>query len=261
MNATPFRVAPPEFVGAPWLEWAERSWHVPLCACLAYALMIEVGPGVAAGMIRSPSWLPHVLFGWNFALCAFSVYGAGVLVPFLARAGPDVCTPLGPESTDGTVGYALSLFTLSKIVELGDTVFIILRQRPVSWLHSIHHATVLPLTWHLYVAKASTGPLFAGLNYVAHTFTYGFFALTQVPRVRKAAIRNGVWVTVVQMVQFVFGAAACVWALVANALGHECGTAPSSAGLALGMYFLYFGLFASMTKERTARVTGGAKEA
>lgn len=42
----------------------------------------------------------------------------------------------------------LQMFVFSKVPELGDTVFIILRKRPLIFLHWYHHVTVLLYTWH-----------------------------------------------------------------------------------------------------------------
>ena len=40
------------------------------------------------------------------------------------------------------------LFLISKVAELGDTVFIVLRKSPLHLLHWYHHITVLVYSWY-----------------------------------------------------------------------------------------------------------------
>lgn len=48
---------------------------------------------------------------------------------------------------DKVAAFWGTLFSLSKVIELGDTAFIILRKQPLIFLHYYHHATVLIYTW------------------------------------------------------------------------------------------------------------------
>lgn len=44
-------------------------------------------------------------------------------------------------------GFWSTMFVLSKVPELGDTLFIVLRKQPLIFLHWYHHATVLVYSW------------------------------------------------------------------------------------------------------------------
>lgn len=48
---------------------------------------------------------------------------------------------------DQVAAFWATMFVLSKVPELGDTVFIILRKQPLIFLHYYHHATVLVYAW------------------------------------------------------------------------------------------------------------------
>ena len=61
-----------------------------------------------------------------------------------------VCVPPTPRYGRGPVGFWVVLFIFSKIPELGDTVFIVLRKKPLIFLHWYHHVTVLLFCWHAF---------------------------------------------------------------------------------------------------------------
>ena len=59
-----------------------------------------------------------------------------------------VCSsPLSGWGT-GPSGFWVMLFIFSKLPELIDTVFIVLRKRQLIFLHWYHHVTVLLFCWH-----------------------------------------------------------------------------------------------------------------
>ncbi|NWI18136.1 ELOV6 protein, partial [Crypturellus soui] len=76
------------------------------------------------------------------------------------------------------------LFMLSKVVELGDTVFIVLRKKRLIFLHWYHHVTTLIYTWFAYIQSTPGTLLFTAMNCTVHTFMYSYYAM-------RAA---GIWV-------------------------------------------------------------------
>ena len=73
---------------------------------------------------------------------------------------------------DGWEGLFLALFIYSKLFELIDTVWLVLRKSPLSVLHCWHHVSVLLYCWHAYSTRTSTGLWFATINYVVHALMY-----------------------------------------------------------------------------------------
>ena len=54
------------------------------------------------------------------------------------------------------------LFIYSKVPELVDTAFVVLRKKPLIFLHWYHHVTVLLYCWHSYYTLSSAGLYFVG---------------------------------------------------------------------------------------------------
>lgn len=55
-----------------------------------------------------------------------------------------------------------------QIPELGDTIFVVLRKKPLIFLHWYHHVTVLLYCWHSYYEQTTYGLYFISMNYTVH---------------------------------------------------------------------------------------------
>ena len=66
---------------------------------------------------------------------------------------------------------------MSKAVEFGDTIFIVLRKRPLTFLHVFHHCTMLIASWYVGTQVAPTARWFATINYFIHSIMYTYYAL------------------------------------------------------------------------------------
>lgn len=147
----------------------ENNYVFPVCAVLAYVLFCVVGTKIMAD--RKPFGLETPLALWNLFLALFSAWGALRTVPhmFLMLSTmtfeETICESVYKAYGGAGVGFAVSLFCLSKTPELIDTVFIVLRKKPLIFLHWWHHVTVLLYCWNAYVATASNGMFFVSMNY------------------------------------------------------------------------------------------------
>lgn len=68
----------------------------------------------------------------------------------------------------------------SKMVEFGDTFFIILRKKPLIFLHWWHHITVLNAVWLTSFHWDPVGRWFGIVNLGVHALMYSYYALKSV---------------------------------------------------------------------------------
>ncbi|CAG7820282.1 unnamed protein product, partial [Allacma fusca] len=109
---------------------------------------------------------------------------------------------------------------LSKIVELGDTVFIILRKQKLIALHWFHHAATLMMCWIGYEYYETAGRAFF-VNAFVHSFMYSYYALKalgfKVPKNVSQALTT---LQIVQLSAGVYGAMYILYLLVVE--GRPC---------------------------------------
>merc|ERR1711936_510683 len=86
-----------------------------------------------------------------------------------------VCTPSFLEENPVTALWTW-LFVLSKLPELGDTVFIVLRKQKLIFLHWYHHVTVLIYCWYSFSEYTAPARWFIVINFVVHSLMYTYYA-------------------------------------------------------------------------------------
>lgn len=267
-----------DFDAAPGVAFAGAHWEVPLVAVCAYLLVCYFGTRIMAKRQRFD--LRYPLVAWNFFLAIFSFMGAVRTVPhmlYILRTRTireSICQPGAEEWGSGATGLWVQLFIFSKIPELVDTLFIVLRQRPyvagvvrcrffwrgvaatvhtltrtrsrsrsLIFLHWYHHVTVLLYCWHAYATEAGAGLYFVSMNFTVHAIMYFYYALMAL-RVVPTWFPSWI-ITTLQLSQMVVGTAVCAasWYYVtqqpetpcANTLGNLI-----AGGLMYGSYLYLF---------------------
>ncbi|NXB68194.1 ELOV6 protein, partial [Struthidea cinerea] len=131
---------------------------------------------------RRPFSLRAPLTLWSFSLTLFSFIAAcrvwKQMAFLLLTKGfkQSVCSPssyIQPVSK-----LWIYLFVLSKLVELGDTLFIVLRKKKLIFIHWYHHLAVLILAWHGYKDMMAGLGWNAALNLSVHCLTYCYYTVT-----------------------------------------------------------------------------------
>ena len=140
------------------------------------------------------------------------------------------------------------LFIYSKIPELVDTVFIVLRKRPLIFLHWYHHVTVLLFCWSAYSTLAGSGLYFVAMNYTVHALMYGYYCLQALNVCPKSF--PTILITMSQIAQMFVGTGVCLSAWYFMLTGKTCSNDLSNLVAGAVMYGSYLYLFTAFALKR-----------
>ncbi|CAL8107277.1 unnamed protein product [Orchesella dallaii] len=227
-----------------WRIWMGQNWKLALHISFLYIMGIFLGQKWMKG--KQPYKLDNLLRIWNLLLAAFSLAGFLRSIPEVAHLlhRPNGFYRISCSRDDYNVASAYWSFigTLSKVCELGDTAFLVLRKRPVMFLHWYHHATVMLYTWYTYEDNDPCHRWFIVMNYFVHTIMYTYYALRamgfRLPRSVSMLI------TSLQIGQMIGGALLNIHGFVMLSQGIPCSRKLHNIKLALLMYMSYLLLFA-----------------
>lgn len=228
----------------PWISWFENNWTISLWASLIYVVVIF---GLKHYMRDKPKVdLRLPLVAWSSCLAVFSVV-------CMVRLWQEYLLYMGEHGFIGTMcdsfcytginGFWSVIFVISKLPELGDTLFVVLRKQKLIFLHWYHHITVLVYSWYSYSQLVAPGRYFILMNATVHAIMYSYYALrasklTRIPRPVNMAI------TFLQTSQMFVGVVINLLALYHRSQGVECSTSTENIFWAFLMYASYFVLFA-----------------
>jgi len=190
--------------------------------------------------------LSSALTLWSGMLALFSVIGTVRMWPeiihVLRYEGLYHSSCVASYMEHPATQFWAGLFTLSKIIELGDTMFIVLRKKPLIFLHWYHHISALLYTWYSFPNKISYGRWFICLNFAAHAIMYSYYTL----RAMKIRVPNKIRmsITLFQLIQMVIGCLINFYVYSVKKQGHYCEVSVRNIGYSFAMYFSYFVLFA-----------------
>lgn len=234
-----------DFIHQETRTWMQDNWTKGFYYCGIYMILIFGGQYLMQNRPRFE--LRGVLVLWNTLLATFSVVGATRTVPELLTTLShhglyhSICVPSFIE-LDKVCGFWTWMFVLSKLPELGDTIFIVLRKQPLIFLHWYHHITVLLYSWFSYAEYTASARWFITMNYCVHSVMYTYYALRAMrynPPRQLAMV-----ITTLQLLQMIIG---CMVNLRAHQLVQsqaECHITPLNIKLSIAMYLSYFVLFA-----------------
>jgi hypothetical protein len=240
------------YQGQVWIDWARDHAEIPVFTVCAYLSVVFYGPE----MLESHNIkmeLRGLVVLWNASLAVFSIIGVTRTVPHLASHiwhqgfGFTVCTDPEKWYLDGPVGLWVALFIFSKIPELIDTLFLVLRRRKVIFLHWFHHCTVMMFCWHAYHQRIATGLWFASMNFLVHSIMYTYYA-AMAARMKWLISPFALVITTAQILQMAAGALVTVVSARRHAAGgfQSCAVDAANYKLGIGMYCSYLALFSML---------------
>mmetsp|Transcript_32676 Transcript_32676/g.39707 ORF Transcript_32676/g.39707 Transcript_32676/m.39707 type:complete len:321 (+) Transcript_32676:158-1120(+) len=280
----------------PWLGKSYMSWEKEYFQNYGYKIHEFITGGSTLASLLPPMivalYLSSIIFGqrymkdqkpwewkkklalWNLFLSLFSFMGMVRMVPPLIYMSQtksirsNMCDDPYATWLAGSTGTWVQFFILSKIPELFDTFFVVVRKKPLIFLHWYHHITVLLYVWHgAYAIINPVAPIFGAMNYGVHSLMYGYYFLMAIgkkPKWLHASI-----ITSAQILQMWVG-------MVATAIGYHyymdnrraveegnenscliSGWSLVAAMMMYGSYFLLFIQFfiARFTREKRLKVT------
>ncbi len=159
-----------------------------------------------------------------------------------------VCNKAVNTWGSGPSGLWVMLFMYSKIPELIDTIFIVIRKKPLIFLHWYHHITVLLFCWSAYSTLDAGGLFFVSMNYTVHAMMYGYYCLQALNCCPKAF--PPVLITIAQITQMLVGTGVCVscWYYLLN--GKPCANDFNNLVAGAIMYGSYLYLFCEFALKR-----------
>ncbi|KAI1704814.1 GNS1/SUR4 family domain-containing protein [Ditylenchus destructor] len=153
---------------------------------------------------RKPFQILMPLRLWNLSLALFSIAGTAIssvaMVQEINKYGIVSTYTKSQDLFEGTSGLFAFLFCMSKLAELGDTLFIVLRKKPLVFLHWFHHVATLNYALMSYVDKSAYNTWIVQLNFMVHAAMYSYYFLS------SCGIRLPAWfsrmLTTFQIAQF-----------------------------------------------------------
>ena len=222
----------------------ENYWISSMAISVIYLIAIFTGRRYMESRPKYEFRIP--LLVWNLLLAVFSIMGA-------IRVWPEFIYTLTNHGfvysvCDNSFVYSITgfwtfMFMVSKLPELVDTLFIVLRKQKLIFLHWYHHATVLMYCWFSYSNFSATGRWFMNMNYLVHGLMYSYYACKAM-RLRVPLFISQI-ITASQLLQMVAGVYVnwVAYQTKTNRTDIVCNITDENIKWSSIMYLSYFVLF------------------
>jgi hypothetical protein len=137
---------------------------------------------------------------WDLGLTVFSFFGSYYIFLYIYN----IIKNYGFNATihepyDNQILTWIYYFVVSKVLEMFDTVLLILKNKKVIFLHWYHHLVTFVLSYYSFVTRSEIALWFCFINYIIHTIMYAYYFL-----VNFIKINNPSWITILQTLQMFY---------------------------------------------------------
>uniref|UniRef100_A0A0M3HNY1 Elongation of very long chain fatty acids protein n=1 Tax=Ascaris lumbricoides TaxID=6252 RepID=A0A0M3HNY1_ASCLU len=246
-----------------------QYWSCSIYIAILYALIVHSLQRYQQS--RKPWELRLPLCIWNASLAIFSGIATYRLItyylpvklravdttivyvdlPFFFRFGEEFVYTVGTRPLLHSVCYSINptspaafwacAFALSKVAELGDTFFVVMRKKPLIFLHWYHHAVVLVYSWNAACELTAAGRWFIFMNFFVHSIMYTYYSFTaygiRPPRILSMCI------TALQTSQMLVGVAISITVLNIKLKDTLCQQSMDNLALCFAIYASFAVLF------------------
>lgn len=227
------------------MKWFHDNWYISIYFSIAYLLFVYFVSKFMKTRERFDLRLPLTI--WSLLLCLFSLCSTIRIVPelwhtFMTKGFKESVIDTSYRN-DKRFVFWIWLFVWSKVPELGDTVFIILRKQKLIFLHWFHHFITLTYCFFAVHELAGNFRWTAGMNVTIHTAMYGYYALRAM-RIRVPSFVN-ILITSSQLVQMFVGVAMHIIVIIERSKGVDVQFSVQGSIFGLLMYAGFLILFAN----------------
>ena len=151
---------------------------------LLYPILVNALPT----LIKRPYGFKRALLAWNLFQTGFSLIVFAMIAPAFAKLlwndgyAESVCQDKWENHWVNTsYGWWVYLFLFSKIWDVVDTVFIMVNNKPVRFIHWYHHWATMLSAYFGIMNSSSVALWCVVMNSFIHTLLYSHYSLTPNP--------------------------------------------------------------------------------
>ncbi|XP_054975637.1 elongation of very long chain fatty acids protein 3 [Sorex araneus] len=224
--------------------YMQKYWTSCFIIVPIYLLLIFVGKAYMKTQKGFNLQTPLIL--WSFGLSVFSIVGAVRTWSYMGTLwhvySPVHTVCFSVFTSTSVMKFWSSIFTFSKIIELGDTAFIILRKRPLIFVHWYHHSTVLIFSSFVLKEQVPAGGWFMTMNFGVHAIMYSYYTLKAAHVTPPKFLP--MLITSLQILQMVIGVFVSIMAYILRQ-EYGCFMTENALFWSAVLYISYFILFAN----------------
>jgi len=159
-------------------HWFQDNWWYSIAIAAVYVVLVFGGQAYMKNRERYTLQKPLIV--WNLLLAGFSIFGCirvwQVCFELYWRHGVKGTICKTEYFSSPVSNFWSMVFILSKLPELIDTAFIVLRKQKLIFLHWYHHITVMIYSWYSFRDRLAGVQWYVGMNFFVHALMYSYYA-------------------------------------------------------------------------------------